>query len=137
MRTQKLNGRITRSIRGLVVRRLAPRVSTASLVNCRAWSSTLFLSCEPLLGPIDLFEWLHAVDIGMGHDYNMGIDWVIVGGESGPNHRALNLDHVRTLRDQCKEAGVPFFFKQHGGATAKAGGCLLDGVEYKQFPTAA
>lgn len=107
------------------------------LVNCRAWASVLFLSCEPLLSEIDLYPWLHAVDDMRGHDYNMGIDWVIVGGESGPYFRPLNLDHARNLRDQCAEANVPFFFKQHGGRTPKAGGCQLDGQEWKEFPKAA
>jgi protein gp37 len=82
-----------------------------------------FLSCEPLLGPVDLTWWLH------------GIGWVIVGGESGPKHRPLNLDHARSLRDQCTAAGVPFFFKQVGGRTPTTGGHLLDGVEWHQFPT--
>lgn len=107
------------------------------LMNCRAWARVLFLSVEPMLGPLDLFDWLHAVDMGMGHDYNVGINWVIAGGESGPKHRPLNLDHVRDLRDQCLDANVPFFFKQHGGARPETGGCELDGREWKQFPKAA
>jgi protein gp37 len=107
------------------------------LVNCRGAARTLFLSCEPLLGPLDLFDWLHAVDDTQSFDYNMGIDWVICGGESGPKHRPLNLDYARSLRDQCVDAGVPFFFKQHGGRTPEAGGCELDGREWKQFPKAA
>lgn len=107
------------------------------LINCRPWARVLFLSVEPMLGPLDLFDWLHAVDEGRGHDYNMGINWVIGGGESSPKHRPLNIDHARNLRDQCIEANVPFFFKQHGGRTPEANGCLLDGVEYKEFPRAA
>lgn len=87
--------------------------------------------------PLDLCDWLSAVDETRGFNYNRGIDWVICGGESGPNHRPLNLDHVRGLRDQCVEYGVPFFFKQRGGRTPDANGCVLDGVEYKQFPQAA
>ncbi len=79
-----------------------------------------FLSCEPLLGPLDL-------DLS-------GIHWVIVGGESGIHHRPMNLDHARDIRDQCQVAGVPFFFKQIGGRTPKAGGCELDGREWKEFP---
>jgi protein gp37 len=63
-----------------------------------------------------------------------GIDWLIAGGESGPSHRPLNVDHVRELRDACVEAGVPFFFKQVGGRTPKAGGKLLDGREWCEMP---
>jgi len=81
-----------------------------------------FLSCEPLLGPIGLSE-----HIGI-------VDWVIAGGESGPNARPVDLDWVRSLRDQCQEAGVPFFFKQIGGKNKKAAGRLLDGREWSEFP---
>lgn len=87
-----------------------------------------FLSCEPLLGPIDLSPWLRSPDI------TPWIDWVIVGGESGPGHRPLNLDHARQIRDQCVESGVPFFFKQVGGRTPTAGGHLLDGRTWNEFP---
>ena len=82
-----------------------------------------FLSCEPLLGEIDLSVPLHD-----------GIDWVIVGGESGPHHRPLNLDHARNIRTDCAMAGVPFFFKQVGGRTPTAGGDELDGRTHKAFP---
>ena len=61
-----------------------------------------FLSCEPLVGPVNLEHFLS------------GIDWVIVGGESGPGARPMHPDWARTIRDQCKAAGVPFFFKQWG-----------------------
>lgn len=111
----------------------------------------LFLSCEPLLGPLDL-------DLD-------GIDWVIVGGESGPAARPMRVEWVRSIRDQCVKAGVPFFFKQwgewcdveqmpdgtfaeldaavnlagHGQREWRVGkhrsGALLDVVEYKEFPT--
>lgn len=79
-----------------------------------------FLSCEPLLGRIDL-------DL-------RGIHWVIAGGESGAGYRPVNPDWVRHIRDQCEDAGVPFFFKQWGGKTSNAGGNELDGVIYEQFP---
>ncbi|MCW5320572.1 phage Gp37/Gp68 family protein [Verminephrobacter aporrectodeae subsp. tuberculatae] len=75
-----------------------------------------FLSVEPLLGSVDVFsgitgELLHT----SGDDYDPGaIDWVIVGGESGPGARPMHPAWVRSLRDQCRAAGVPFFFKQHG-----------------------
>jgi len=70
-----------------------------------------FLSVEPLLGPIP-------------HLPLEGIDWVIVGGESGPCHRPMDPRWVREIRDQCLAAGVPFFFKQWGGGPRRrVGGC--------------
>lgn len=63
------------------------------------------------------------------------LDWVVVGGESGPGFRPLNLDWARSLRDQCQAAGVAFFYKQEGGRTPKARGRLLDGREWNQYPT--
>lgn len=80
-----------------------------------------FLSVEPLLGPIERLPL-------------EGISWVIVGGESGHRHRPVKPDWVRGIRDQCLAAGVPFFFKQWGGRTPKAGGRLLDGKEWSQMP---
>ncbi len=77
-----------------------------------------FLSCEPLLGPLDLRPWLPTWSDG--HIVHRPIirsswlNWVIVGGESGPNARPMHPDWARTLRDQCLAAGIPFFFKQHG-----------------------
>ena len=79
-----------------------------------------FLSCEPLLGSLYL-------DL-------TNIDWVIVGGESGEKYRPINLDWVRDIRDQCRRSKVAFFFKQVGGRTSKAGGNLLDGKKYLEFP---
>jgi protein gp37 len=93
-----------------------------------------FLSCEPLLSEVDL-DPLYPGTVH-GPDWLGEIDWVICGGESGPKHRPLDVDHARSLRDQCVGAGVPFFFKQVGGRTPKAGGDLLDDVEWKQFPKA-
>jgi protein gp37 len=69
-----------------------------------------FLSCEPLLGSVDLSEWL-GPKRGQKHH---PIDWVIVGGESGPQARMMNPDWPRSLRDQCKKAGTSFHFKQWG-----------------------
>ena len=80
-----------------------------------------FLSIEPLLenlGPVDL----------------RGIHWAIVGGESGPRARPMEKRWVETIRDQCKEAGVPFFFKQWGGFQKKKTGRLLDGRLYDERP---
>lgn len=80
-----------------------------------------FLSCEPLIGPLD----------GLNLD---GMGWVITGGESGPSARALDPSWVRTIRDQCGDAQVPFFHKQWGGRTPKAGGRTLDGKVWSQMP---
>jgi protein gp37 len=80
-----------------------------------------FLSLEPLLGP------LPSLDLA-------GIDWVIVGGESGHHARPLDRSWVRDLRDRCGETGVAFFFKQWGGRTPKAGGRELDGRTWDQYP---
>lgn len=72
---------------------------------------------------------------GEGNDIDTGqVDWVILGGESGAHHRGFDLEWARTLRDDCFNSGAAFFFKQHGGRTPDAGGCLLDGQEWKQFP---
>nr|WP_286981437.1 phage Gp37/Gp68 family protein [Corynebacterium sp. UBA5992] len=80
-----------------------------------------FLSCEPLLGPLD----------GINLD---GIDWVIAGGESGPNYRVMDAAWARGIRDSCTDADVPFFFKQWGGRTSKALGRELDGVVWDAMP---
>lgn len=69
--------------------------------------SVRFLSCEPLLGPVDLTAIRRP-------RFAPAIDWVIAGGESGPHARPMHPDWARSLRDQCAEAGVPFFFKQWG-----------------------
>jgi protein gp37 len=115
-----------------------------------------FVSVEPLLGPVDLtnlrFDALHGVN-------DRKIDWVIVGGESGPHARPMHPNWARSIRDQCQNAGVAFFFKQWGqfvpmiaplwpesagsvnyyhptmkSVGKKAAGRLLDGVEHNAFP---
>jgi len=81
-----------------------------------------FLSMEPLLGPVDLERPHPGPDLNQSGGgmicqpwlIQSGIDWIIVGGESGPNARPMHPDWVRSLRDQCQAAGVPFFFKQWG-----------------------
>jgi len=83
-----------------------------------------FLSCEPLLGPLDALEL-------------EGIQWVIAGGESGSNARPMDPDWVRSIRDQCLDAGVAFFFKQWGGRTPKAHGRELDGAMHDEMPQVA
>lgn len=89
-----------------------------------------FLSCEPLIGPLDLSSHLKHAEQGNG------IHWVIAGGESGPNARPLDPKWARILRDQCLNASIPFFFKQWGGLTAKAGGRELDGETWDEYPDA-
>jgi protein gp37 len=81
-----------------------------------------FLSVEPLLGRLGRIEL-------------SGVDWVILGGESGPRARPLHEDWARELRDQCLDQGVAFFFKQWGGLRPKSGGRLLDGVEWNGYPS--
>lgn len=125
-----------------------------------------FISVEPMLGPVDL---IRAMDVAIEVDgeietpavgpMNNWLNWVICGGESGPNARPMHPDWVRGLRDQCKEARVPFFFKQWGEwgnepyrrgmeiypsvtmdkeilfrCGKKKAGRLLDGVEYLELP---
>ena len=80
-----------------------------------------FLSVEPLLGP-------------MGEMDLSGIDWVIVGGESGPGARPMKPEWAREVRDQCNVTGVAFFFKQWGGLRQKSGGRELDGREWDEWP---
>lgn len=115
-----------------------------------------FLSCEPLIGPLDLEKWLwlrgdfetdtwvDAVGRARGEggtsspieSYEMAgdIHWVIVGGESGYGHRPIDPEWVRALRDDCNDADVAFLFKQWGGHTSKAGGRDLDGRTWDEFP---
>src|SRR3954466_554493 len=80
-----------------------------------------FLSVEPLLEDLGKF------DLG-------GVHWVIVGGESGPGARPIKAEWVRDLRDQCRQADIPFFFKQWGGVRKKEAGRRLDGQTYDEFP---
>ena len=80
-----------------------------------------FLSCEPLLGP------LPSLDL-------VGMEWVIVGGESGPDARAMDEAWVHDIRNKCLSAGIPFFFKQWGGRTPKAGGRDLAGRTWNEMP---
>ena len=80
-----------------------------------------FLSLEPLLGP------LQDLDL-------CGIDWVIVGGESGPEARPMNPAWAKDIRDQCRRAKVSFFFKQWGGKNKKQAGRVLDGRTWDQMP---
>jgi len=83
-----------------------------------------FLSLEPLLGPLR--------DLQL-----VGIDWVIVGGESGPGARPMDEQWVLDIRAQCRSAGVPFFFKQWGGFNKKKSGRLLEGRTWDEWPRVA
>lgn len=80
-----------------------------------------FLSCEPLLGSLK--------DISLEE-----IDWVIVGGESGPKSREMKKEWVLELKDLCEKDGVAFFFKQWGGVNKKKSGRMLDGKTYDEYP---
>lgn len=91
------------------------------LLNSKA--KIKFLSIEPLLGPVSIAHWIPG-----------GIDWVIVGGESGDQARLMEANWVRIIRDECRAANVPFFFKQWGGIRSKDGGRLLDGKTWDQMP---
>jgi protein gp37 len=110
-----------------------------------------FLSCEPLLGPVDLTDaiWPEgSADECTPDRCTCGIDWVIVGGESGRGARPMHPDWARSLRDQCAAAGVPFLFKQWGEwmpvrtpsgehqerVGKKAAGRELDGRTWDEFP---
>lgn len=87
----------------------------------RVHAAIRFLSLEPLLGPVPSLSL-------------EGIDWVIVGGESGPGARHLDPDWVRDVRDRCLSVGIPFFFKQWGGVRRTAAGRELDGRTWDEFP---
>ena len=119
------------------------------LLRYRDQVPVLFLSVEPQLGPVKLEEFLRPVC--PKHDgpeivecmhagWNEAtrprprISWVITGGESGSGHRRFDLDWARQTRDECAAAGVAWHFKQIGGRTHAAGGCELDGREWKEFP---
>jgi len=121
-----------------------------------------WISAEPLLGSIDLNNCLYTryLEGGARHMYNQ-LDWVVVGGESGPSARPMHPKWARSIRDQCKAADIPFFFKQWGefvsvsevagpgvhhhfsdGATVrrtgkKLAGRLLDGRDWNEYPEVA
>jgi len=84
-------------------------------------AATKFISFEPLLGPVTDFD-------------PAGIDWVIVGGESGPGARPMEEEWVTEIRDKCVDAGVAFFFKQWGGRNKKAAGCLFFLHVWNEYP---
>jgi protein gp37 len=87
----------------------------------KAGAKIKFLSLEPLLGPLE-------------HLNLQEMDWVIVGGESGPGARPMEADWVRSIRDQCRRAHVPFFFKQWGGVRKTKAGRELEGRTWDEMP---
>lgn len=117
-----------------------------------------WISAEPLLGPIGLRA-VRGLDGQYGHrgmHHGPGtpgcprelhhhhddrcefpLDWVVVGGESGPGARPMRPEWARALRDQCSDVGVPFLFKQWGGRTPKSGGRELDGRTWDEYPAGA
>ena len=104
------------------------RISTLAMIRN---APVRFLSCEPLLDDLT----------ASGRFVLDGIDWVIVGGESGPKARPMDKEWVRNIRRSCEEQGVPFFFKQWGTfgedgvrRDKKANGCLLDGEVVQEWP---
>lgn len=108
----------------------------------RTPAAVRWISAEPLLGPVDLSQWLDLIQYedgapwmrrNIGHLHDM-LDWVVVGGESSQHARPMHPDWARSLRDQCAAAGVPFLFKQWGEwvprsacyHTFEDGKCLVD-----------
>ncbi len=102
----------------------APRLTVLGRIP----ATIRFVSAEPLLESLDLSQWL----------LDGTLHWVIVGGESGPRARPMNLEWVRTLRDQSSDAGVAFFLKQLGGTRNKRGGdsATIDGRAWHLVPEA-
>lgn len=110
-----------------------------------------FFSIEPMLGEMNLRRVRHKYELGEVYVDALtgattepimaapkrGVQWVIAGGESGPGHRPPNPLWLSSVRDQCEQAGVPFFFKQWGGLRPKTHGAVLDGHQYKQFPVSS
>ena len=93
-----------------------------------------FVSLEPLLSHVDFEQWLFEEDVNpdpeLGPKIRPALDWVIVGGESGPNARPSHPDWFRSVRDDCQAAGVPFFFKQWGEwAPTEAMGCKIKKID--------
>ena len=122
-RVASLNGRL----------RWTPNIWLGTSIESTKWlgrlahlrhtgAQTKFLSVEPLLGPLPDLEL-------------SGVDWVIVGGESGPRARPMEADWVREIRDNCLRNKVPFFFKQWGGVFKKRTGRTLDGRTWDQLPS--
>ncbi len=96
---------------------VASRIDDLRKVRC----GMRFVSFEPLIGPVG------QVDLA-------GIDWAIIGGESGPGHRPVKEEWIQELIDQCNAQGVAVFFKQWGGQRPKSGGRTINGRTYDGYP---
>jgi len=127
---------LDRNARGLAPRVVQPNTWLGTSVESQDYVSRAeairdlpvsvrFLSCEPLLGPLDLRGVL---------DPGQGINWVIVGGESGHGARPMEKDWALDIQEQCADAGVPFFFKQWGGKNKKRAGRILNGATWDEMP---
>jgi protein gp37 len=125
-----------------------PKLLNAKLDHNVTWVG---ISVEPILGPVVLSFVFKEYERRMDAAFHAGagdwpgcgqamyassykLDWVISGGESGPRYRVLDMDWIRSLRDQCEINSIPFHHKQNGGG--KSNGCLVDGIEHKAFPLA-
>jgi protein gp37 len=111
--------------------RAAYRARQLVEIKRRYGAGVLFISAEPLLGPVDFRGKESAPDSPLAE-----IDWLIAGGESGPDFRPSLDEWALSLRDQCREYGTAFFYKQKGGFPDKRGGekALLDGRRYTEMP---
>lgn len=135
-RPERMRAYITQSCTGVSAPGPMPHVWLGTSVEQQRWvaprvgalaatpAAVRFLSCEPLLGPLDVSAYLAT---GRIH-------WVIVGGESGAGARPVDPAWVRALRDQCVACGVPFFFKQWGGVARARAGRELDGRTWDEWP---
>lgn len=103
-----------------------------------------WISIEPMLSAIDLNPWLSKCSYYCDHDSDGGghrpeqskIDWVLVGGETGPGAREMKPEWAISVKDQCQDQGVPFFFKNHGSyyKLGKPTSRLLEGKEWNELP---
>lgn len=119
---------VTAENQGMADRRIPLLLNKPAIVH--------FVSCEPLLEKVDIACYLdgaYSNDDAFPNPRVSVVDWVIVGGESGPNFRQMDLDWARSIRDQCQEAGVAFFLKQLGGLRP-GGEAVLDGRIWHEFP---
>jgi protein gp37 len=97
-----------------------------------------WLSIEPMLGPVNISKWLITEAQIKGPGYEpariKSIDWVVLGGETGPGARPMRSDWGLSIKNQCVSAGIPFFFKSWGSAWGKYTGRLLDGKIWNELP---
>jgi protein gp37 len=96
-----------------------------------------FVSIEPMLESVDLYEYLQTLGTAGSSPIDFwrdSLDWVICGGESGPGARPMHTDWARSIRDQCQEAGVPFFMKQMSGRTSKERHAIPNDLMIREYP---